>query len=201
MKRLIKVLSAIKIFFFICLLGSFALATDTCPTSPGGTNGSGPLGESGPKVCGMSSNIYSGFALVGLLFILGITGVILAYLSYGSKANGLKSKSASYESELDQLPMSVTGGEARLVEPSGASKSVALKPGSNSIGRDDNQDIQVNDPKVSKKHADLNISPQGKYVVTDMNSQNGTFVNGARISQKELYQGDQIQVGDSRIIV
>jgi pSer/pThr/pTyr-binding forkhead associated (FHA) protein len=101
----------------------------------------------------------------------------------------------------DSEPIPCTGPEARIVDPSGASNSIALKVGSNSIGREANQDIQLDDPKVSKKHADLNVSPEGRYVVTDLGSQNGTTVNGTKIKQPELYQGDQIGLGDSRIIV
>ena len=50
------------------------------------------------------------------------------------------------------------------------------------IGRSQENDIVINDAKVSRIHLQLVISDDGTYSVVDLNSANGTYVNGERIS-------------------
>jgi ABC-type multidrug transport system ATPase subunit/pSer/pThr/pTyr-binding forkhead associated (FHA) protein len=63
------------------------------------------------------------------------------------------------------------------------------------IGRRPDNDIVVSDLGVSKQHAELRLSPTGKFQIIDMGSHNGTFVNGNRINQAELKDNDIIAVG------
>ena len=53
-----------------------------------------------------------------------------------------------------------------------------------SIGRENGCDIVINDNSdvISRRHATLNVAPSGKMTIVDL-SQNGTYVNGIRISQ------------------
>ena len=62
-----------------------------------------------------------------------------------------------------------------------------------SIGREKG-DIILKNPAVSAKHARLK-SEQGVFVLEDMNSTNGTFVNQGRISTQQLHHGDIINIG------
>jgi hypothetical protein len=62
------------------------------------------------------------------------------------------------------------------------------------IGRKD-CDIPVDDEKVSRKHASIVIAREGQYVVQDLASRNGTFVNGVRLSRRNLAHNDLIRVG------
>ena len=62
-----------------------------------------------------------------------------------------------------------------------------------SIGREQG-DIVLKNPAVSAKHARLR-SEQGAYVLEDLNSTNGTFVNQGRISTQQLHHGDIINIG------
>jgi HD-GYP domain-containing protein (c-di-GMP phosphodiesterase class II) len=64
------------------------------------------------------------------------------------------------------------------------------------IGRQENQDIVLNHPSISKQHAEVYVSRQG-WVVRDVNSTTGTFVNGVRVGQKEwkLHRQDVVQCG------
>jgi ABC-type multidrug transport system ATPase subunit/pSer/pThr/pTyr-binding forkhead associated (FHA) protein len=64
-----------------------------------------------------------------------------------------------------------------------------------SIGRRPDNDIVVADLGVSKQHAELRLSPTGRYQIIDLNSHNGTFVNGARVNQAELSENDIIAIG------
>ena len=64
-----------------------------------------------------------------------------------------------------------------------------------SIGRNGNNDVIVNDAFVSAEHACLTVTKKG-CILTDMNSTNGTFVNGAKIDVEVLLSsGDRITIG------
>lgn len=60
------------------------------------------------------------------------------------------------------------------------------------LGRDSNCDITIASTHLSRKHAQITPLPSG-LVVEDLNSSNGTFVNGSKIDKKTLNDGDEIQ--------
>lgn len=65
------------------------------------------------------------------------------------------------------------------------------------IGRDPGNDIVINHPQVSRQHARL-MRQGGLMVLEDLNSRNGTFVNGIRlVTPHTLANGDVIGMGDS----
>jgi ABC-type multidrug transport system ATPase subunit/pSer/pThr/pTyr-binding forkhead associated (FHA) protein len=61
------------------------------------------------------------------------------------------------------------------------------------IGRDPSNDLTLPNPLVSRRHARLRRAG-ATYVIDDLGSTNGTFVNGTRITSHELKAGDQIQI-------
>jgi ABC transport system ATP-binding/permease protein len=63
------------------------------------------------------------------------------------------------------------------------------------IGRRPDNDIIVSDLGVSKQHAELRQAPGGAYMIVDLGSHNGTYVNGTRVNQAELKEGDIIAIG------
>lgn len=68
------------------------------------------------------------------------------------------------------------------------------------IGRNPQADIHLSAPVVSWEHARLNRTSQG-YVITDLNSTNGTFVNGQRLTRPHLLrQGDVVQIGPFKLV-
>lgn len=65
------------------------------------------------------------------------------------------------------------------------------------IGRDVNNDIVVNDAEISRKHARL-ILRSGGYVLEDLGSTNGTFVNGERLMGPHMLRpGETILMGEN----
>ncbi|WP_347351936.1 DUF3662 and FHA domain-containing protein [Intrasporangium sp.] len=66
------------------------------------------------------------------------------------------------------------------------------------VGRDENADIVVDDAGVSRRHSEIRVTNDGPHLVTsirDLNSTNGTFVNGDRITTQRLRDGDRITIG------
>ncbi len=67
------------------------------------------------------------------------------------------------------------------------------------IGRRLNNQIIINDKRVSRNHAQLRVT-KGRYALFDLNSTGGTFVNGRRINQSILYPGDVISLAGVTLI-
>jgi ABC-type multidrug transport system ATPase subunit/pSer/pThr/pTyr-binding forkhead associated (FHA) protein len=64
------------------------------------------------------------------------------------------------------------------------------------IGRRPDNDVVVTDLGVSKQHAELRLSPTGRYQIIDLGSHNGTFVNGVRVNQPaEITESDIVSIG------
>lgn len=63
-----------------------------------------------------------------------------------------------------------------------------------SIGRDASNPIQLHDTEASRRHAELRLTGSS-YTLTDLQSSNGTFVNGRQVQQHQLASGDQLQFG------
>ncbi len=67
------------------------------------------------------------------------------------------------------------------------------------LGRLDTSDIPVKDGKASREHA--KIYKQGEqFAIVDLNSSNGTFVNGEKITKRILKSGDEIAIGTVRLV-
>lgn len=66
-----------------------------------------------------------------------------------------------------------------------------------SIGREAGRDIQILDPKVSRKHAMVRFE-EGGYVIAIASARNGIKINGAKVVDlARLSEGDQIAMGDT----
>lgn len=69
------------------------------------------------------------------------------------------------------------------------------------LGRALEADVRVNDAKTSRKHARINAienkeSGATDYVLTDLSSRHGTFLNGQKVRQETLENGDKITIGE-----
>jgi diguanylate cyclase (GGDEF)-like protein len=70
------------------------------------------------------------------------------------------------------------------------------------LGRALEAEIRVNDTQVSRQHARITTETkastgQTEYVLTDLKSRNGTFLNGRRIERESLTNGDKVSIGDT----
>lgn len=68
------------------------------------------------------------------------------------------------------------------------------------MGRATGADFIVDAPLVSRVHCRFIALPGGELEVRDLESTNGTFVNGKRIDQIRLESGDRIQIGRVELI-
>jgi Inner membrane component of T3SS, cytoplasmic domain len=93
-------------------------------------------------------------------------------------------------------------GEARLVVSEGkeVGRSYDLRKDRITIGRSRESDIFLEDLAVSRTHTTINRQPNGQYLLRDENSANGTVVNGQRVSEHMLAEGDKIQVGQTLLV-
>jgi hypothetical protein len=67
------------------------------------------------------------------------------------------------------------------------------------VGRSPECEITIVDSNVSRRHAE--IQPRGDgFVVVDLGSTNGTRVNGVRVAERELQDGDELAFGNTRML-
>ncbi len=66
------------------------------------------------------------------------------------------------------------------------------------LGRSPSNPIQLIDDAASRRHALISWE-EGAYVVTDLNSSNGVFINGERVGERRIVNGDEIRIGDSTL--
>ena len=91
--------------------------------------------------------------------------------------------------------------EPRLVALTGPLKGMTIPLGELeiTIGRDAGNEVAINDPLVSRRHCAIRHLG-GHVQVSDLQSLNGTFVNGMPIREKALEHHDRIKVGASQFI-
>jgi diguanylate cyclase (GGDEF)-like protein len=89
--------------------------------------------------------------------------------------------------------------EAFLTVLSGANTGMTLPLRDGLVlGRSSHVDIQLTDHGISRQHCRLDVE-NGRYILTDLESLNGTYVNGERITRIPLLEGDRIQIGASTL--
>jgi diguanylate cyclase (GGDEF)-like protein len=68
------------------------------------------------------------------------------------------------------------------------------------VGRSPDAAVRLRDDGISREHAALCVAG-GRVTVKDLGSTNGTFVNGVRIQERELRDGDQLTVGEATLLL
>lgn len=84
----------------------------------------------------------------------------------------------------------------RILTGSQAGQIVPLNIGYNIVGRSPSCQIKLASNSVSKEHASILLTEDGKVILTDMNSRNGSFVNGLRVQNQKLNSGDKLTFHD-----
>ena len=80
-----------------------------------------------------------------------------------------------------------------VLSPDGASKTIPIA-GRVGIGRQSDNELVISDPGVSRHHAEV-VVVADDHIVRDLGSTNGTSVNGDKITEHRLQEGDRITLG------
>ena len=79
-----------------------------------------------------------------------------------------------------------------------------LEPPGLVIGRGSDADLRINDPGISRMHAQIRvrgIGPHAQIDIVDLGSTNGITVNGEKVRQAVLEEGTRIEIGSTRMLV
>lgn len=82
----------------------------------------------------------------------------------------------------------------RIVSGPDKGKLISLAEGKLVFGRGE-VDVEINDIDVSRRHAEVEVLPNGDIKITDLGSTNGTLVNRKRITDSVVRKGDLVQIG------
>ena len=103
--------------------------------------------------------------------------------------------------EVASLPQSeLERGQALLVVQRGpnAGSKFLIDKDSTTIGRHPESDIFLDDVTVSRRHAEFRRDGD-KFVIHDVGSLNGTYVNRQRVDETQLANGDELQIGKFKL--
>ena len=126
------------------------------------------------------------------LYLGGITGFPIRISLVGAEDDGLP--------DLEQTRFSSLNS-SNTAKSLNSELSSSVRLGSRiRIGRDIQNEWVINDLTVSRFHAEITGQDSGNYLLVDLGSANGTFVNGELVKRRALNFGDQVSVGnDTRI--
>lgn len=71
------------------------------------------------------------------------------------------------------------------------------------LGRDASADLVLDDPGVSRQHAEIRITHDGPHqqvIIRDLGSTNGSYVNGDQVGTEQLTEGDRVTMGSTTLI-
>ena len=89
---------------------------------------------------------------------------------------------------------------AKLIVISGEERQEFELAAFNTIGRHPDNTIQILDRIISKEHAQIQRSADGRFLLRDLRSLNGTFMRGERVADHYLVDGDEFTMGSTRIV-
>lgn len=79
-----------------------------------------------------------------------------------------------------------------------------LRPPGLIIGRGTDADLRINDPGISRRHAQLRVGSRGGAIeleIIDLGSTNGIMVDGRRVQRAPIGEGSRIEIGSTRMLV
>lgn len=85
-----------------------------------------------------------------------------------------------------------------IIKQGGQSREVPLTKDNFCIGRTPENDLEVKDSLISRRHSSI-VKRGDRYIVYDLGSSNGTYVNQDRVEMRVLENGDVIRLGDTEI--
>ena len=99
----------------------------------------------------------------------------------------------------NEMPAFITVPSLVALEGPLVGRSIDLDEPVVSIGREASNDIRLDDPYVSRHHCVIKNDGQA-YLIEDLASANGTYLDGARVGTGTLKEGSLIDIGSSRFL-
>src|SRR4051812_10596708 len=88
---------------------------------------------------------------------------------------------------------------AKLILTSGEHRQEYELGPINTVGRHPDNTIQILDRIISKEHCQILRTGDGRFLLRDLGSLNGTYVGGQRVGEHLLAHGDEIVIGSTRL--
>jgi two-component system cell cycle response regulator len=106
------------------------------------------------------------------------------------------------ENQIAVAPRTTVKDRALLTMLSGlnAGQVYTLDQNETTLGRAKDAHVRIDDPGISRVHARVVRTQEGRFFVEDLRSTNGVFVNGAKIERVELGTADRIQIGPNVVL-
>ncbi len=120
-----------------------------------------------------------------------VTALTSRYAAIDSRIRAIES------SRRNEHPPVHVGRQAALVVSDVRGTRYVLGPGTTFLGRTGDNDVKVEARFVSRRHARI-VGGNGGFVIEDLDSRNGVFVNGRQVAKMRLTDGDLIDIGDCR---
>ena len=121
-----------------------------------------------------------------------ITALTSRYAAIDSRIRAIESSRRN-----EHPPVYVGRRQAALVVSDMRGTRYVLGPGTTFLGRTGDNDVKVGARFVSRRHARI-VGGNGGFVIEDLDSRNGVFVNGRQVAKMQLTDGDLIDIGDCR---
>ncbi len=102
------------------------------------------------------------------------------------------------EGDISEFRWNVPGAALTVIEGKSHGIHVKITRDKTIIGRE-KADLILKDPAVSRHHAEI-VKQEGKCLIRDLGSTNGSFVNGERVEEKVLSHMDEIWIGKCRLL-
>ncbi|SDT44148.1 FHA domain-containing protein [Friedmanniella luteola] len=103
-----------------------------------------------------------------------------------------------------RAPAARRPGPAPAARPRGQRHPARPDPPGLVIGRGTEADLRINDPGISRRHAEIQVEGVGasqRLHIVDLGSTNGIVVNGHRVREAALQEGSRIEIGSTRMLV
>lgn len=120
----------------------------------------------------------------------------LSTLADPSDENGNKTKSTGVGTKEPPQTFPVL----IITKGPGSGKKIPLLPMTMTVGREHDNNIELKDENVARYHARISFQ-NGEYVMQDMESSSGTWINGKKVTEAALDHGDKVRVGSTEMLV